>query len=346
MRPAHFGRQPETLEFSQSAHADGMVECAARLGTDENIRIGVAQHRTVDAGEPFLFDFGAKPLLNCIVGARAKVEIDQLASALAQAAADIVARDDQIPAALVLAPDDDMRVRMAGVVVIDCNPIELRPEVFLDSRHEPPGERLEVVIFYPVLGADDDAELVAIVPRLFEPSVAVHLVGIGTIELPAPAFARRTIALDVAQMRLGGSEALAAEFDGADFHDDAALAESCVAVARRQDAADPRTAPDPAAGERRLASTAWRATAREIGGGDDARDKSARAGLAALVAEAAEVRFKVVVAGHERRLRWEKTPIMRASPSDENRCHRKGRKNDIFCRFGTVVDRTALVKTD
>src|SRR3546814_16438373 len=71
MRPAHFGRQPKTLEFSQPAHADGMVECAARLGTDENIRIDIAQHRAVDTGKPLLFDFGAEPLLNRIVGARA-----------------------------------------------------------------------------------------------------------------------------------------------------------------------------------------------------------------------------------------------------------------------------------
>src|SRR3546814_2985702 len=94
-----------------------MVECAARLGTDENIRIDIAQHRAVDTGKPLLFDFGAEPLLNRIVGARAEVEIDQLASALAQAAADIVARDDQILAALILAPHDDMCVRLAGVVM-------------------------------------------------------------------------------------------------------------------------------------------------------------------------------------------------------------------------------------
>src|SRR3546814_5308688 len=81
------------------------------------------------------------------------------------------------------------------------DPVEIRPKVFLDSGHEPPGERLEVVIFYPVLGAHNDAELVAIVARLLEPVVPVHLVRVGPIELPAPALARRAVALDVAQMR-------------------------------------------------------------------------------------------------------------------------------------------------
>src|SRR3546814_16392420 len=148
-----------------------------------------------------------------------------------------------------------MCVRMAGVVMIDRDPVEIRPKVFLDSGHEPPGERLEVVIFYPVLGAHNDAELVAIVARLLEPVVPVHLVRVGPIELPAPALARRAVALDVAQMRLGGIEALAAAFDGAEFHDAAALAESGVAVPRRTDPAHARPPPAPSAGQRPLAPT-------------------------------------------------------------------------------------------
>src|SRR3546814_15587921 len=92
-------------------------------------------------------------------------------------------------------------------------------------------------------------------------------------------------------MRLGGIEALAAEFDGADFHDDAALAESGVAVARRKDAADARTAPDPAAGERRLASTARREPAPKSGGGDAAPNNISRAVLAGHVTAQAGVQF-------------------------------------------------------
>src|SRR3546814_7230383 len=74
--------------------------------------VGLAQHRAVDAGQPFLFDLGAKPLLDRIIGARAKVEVDQLRGALAQAVADIVARDDEIDTTLVLPAHDDMGVRV------------------------------------------------------------------------------------------------------------------------------------------------------------------------------------------------------------------------------------------
>src|SRR3546814_16474903 len=94
MRPAHFGRQPKTLEFSQPAHADGMVECAARLGTDENIRIDIDQHRAVDTGKPLLFDFGAEPLLNRIIGAWAEGAIEQYSIALSPTAAAIAARKE------------------------------------------------------------------------------------------------------------------------------------------------------------------------------------------------------------------------------------------------------------
>src|SRR3546814_11480527 len=89
MRPAHFGRQPKTLEFSQPAHADGMVECAARLGTDENIRIDIAQHSAVDTGKTLHFHFGPEPLLNRIVGARAHSEMAQPARPTPPAAADL-----------------------------------------------------------------------------------------------------------------------------------------------------------------------------------------------------------------------------------------------------------------
>ena len=248
-----------------------MVERTPRLRTDQYLLVGLTQHRAVDAGEPFLLDLGAKPLLDRLVGARTKVEIDQFARAFAQAMADIVARDDQVPAARVLAADDDMGVGMPGVIVIDRHPIERRPQVLLDPGHEPPRQRLEVIIFHAVLGADDDAELLAVDLRRIQPGASVHCVAVGVVELPAPALARRAVTLDIAKMRLGALEALAAEFDGPGLDDDAAPSERGVAVARRQDAADPGTAPDPAAGERRPAGQTRRATARKIGGGDHAR---------------------------------------------------------------------------
>src|SRR3546814_5426986 len=53
----------------------------------------------------------------------------------------------------------------------------------------------------------------------FEPSFTVHRVAVGAIELPTSALARRTVALHIAQMRLGALEAVSAQFDGANLDD-------------------------------------------------------------------------------------------------------------------------------
>src|SRR3546814_17683986 len=87
----------------------------------------------------------------------------------------------------------------------------------------------------------------AVVLGLFEPGVAVNLIAFGSIELAAPAIARRPVTLDIAQMRLGSAEAFALERDEPRLHADAALAQGGVAVARREHAADARAAANPAA---------------------------------------------------------------------------------------------------
>src|SRR3546814_8643380 len=91
--------------------------------------------------------------------------------------------------------------------------------------------------------ADEEAELMAVVLGLFEPGVAVNLIAFGSIELAAPAIARRPVTLDIAQMRLGSAEAFALERDEPRLHDDAALAKGGVAVARREHAAEIGRAP-------------------------------------------------------------------------------------------------------
>src|SRR5690606_8204645 len=118
------------------------------------------------------------------------------------------------------------------VIVIDRHPIEFGPQVVFDALHQSPGQRLEVVIFHAVLCADDEAELVAITLRWFEPGITVHRAAVGALELPASTLARRAVALDVAQMRVGNVEPVAAEFDGANLDDHAPLAKGGEAVAR------------------------------------------------------------------------------------------------------------------
>src|SRR5690606_32692498 len=169
-----------------------------------------------------------------------------------------------------------MGMRMASVVMIDRHPIERAAEIFLNPLHQSARKRLQVFIFDAVFGADDDTKLVAVALCLFEPFGAVNLIAIRTIELAATALARRTVALDIAQMRLGPHEPLARQTHGAEFSDDAALPKHCISIARREHAPDARAAPDPAAGEIAATLAGLGAAAREVRGGKYAVQEFAR----------------------------------------------------------------------
>jgi hypothetical protein len=126
-----------------------------------------------------------------------------------------------------------MDMRMAGVVVIDGDPIELRAKVGLDLRHQLAGVAGEVGKIGGVLGRDDEAELVAIVLAAIEEGVAIGAILRRRIELAALAVAGGAVALDIAQMR-GGLAAAAGGANRAGFDDDAAAAGLAMAPAIRQ----------------------------------------------------------------------------------------------------------------
>src|SRR3546814_9646163 len=79
---------------------------------------------------------------------------------------------------------------MVGVEVVDRHPVELRSEILLHPRHQSPGERFQILIVRAVLRADDEAELVAVVLRPFEPFGTIDRIAVGAIELAAPTLAR------------------------------------------------------------------------------------------------------------------------------------------------------------
>ena len=60
----------------------------------------------------------------------------ELLCAFSKTLGQIVSRDDQIAPATVTTSDDDMRVRMTGIVVIDGDPIELLSKIGLHLRHQ------------------------------------------------------------------------------------------------------------------------------------------------------------------------------------------------------------------
>src|SRR5690606_3739635 len=116
-----------------------------------------------------------------------------------------------------------MHMGMAGVVVIDGDPIEFRAEVRFHLFHEIAGVGREVRQLRAVLGRDDEPELMAVVLAAIKEGVAIGAVLGCRIEPAALAVARRAVALDIAQMCAGAS-ALPCGPDAALLDDHAAAA--------------------------------------------------------------------------------------------------------------------------
>ncbi|OWK18953.1 hypothetical protein AJ88_46670 [Mesorhizobium amorphae CCBAU 01583] len=89
---------------------------------------------------------------------------------------------------------------MAGVEMVDGNPVELRAEILLHLGHEPPGERLEVIVFDTVFGGDDEAELMPFATGTVEEVLAVDAILFGAVKFAGLAIASDAVALDVAKM--------------------------------------------------------------------------------------------------------------------------------------------------
>jgi hypothetical protein len=149
-----------------------------------------------------LLDFGAEAGLDFVVGARAKIQSDDFCSALAHASTEVFPRNDEIIALVILASQDDVRMRMAGVVVVDGDPIELGAEILFHLKHEPSGQRLQIRVLDRFLGGDDEAELVAVAIASIEETRPLDAILLGVIEGARFSVSRDAIALQVSKVGL------------------------------------------------------------------------------------------------------------------------------------------------
>jgi hypothetical protein len=106
--------------------------------------------------------------------------------------------NDQILGEVVLAADDHMAVRMAGIEMVDRHPIELGPEIGLDLAHNVSGEAAQISQAVAVFGRNDESERVAVLGSALDKSAAVGVIGVTTIQLTPPAIARSAVPLEVA----------------------------------------------------------------------------------------------------------------------------------------------------
>jgi hypothetical protein len=134
-------------------------------------------------------------------GLAAQFPGNNLACPFANAVGDVVAGDVESLAVLGDAAHEDMRVRVACVVVIDRDPVEFRPEVCFHLLHQIAGGLARVGQVRAILGRDDEAELMAIVASPLQESAAVLHVALGRIDLTLRAILGHAVPFEVTQVR-------------------------------------------------------------------------------------------------------------------------------------------------
>ncbi len=88
---------------------------------------------------------------------------------------DVVAGNDKVFSSIVLATQDDVRVRVAGVPVVHHrHPVQPRAQVGLQARHQVPGVGTQV---FELFGGYDEAELVPILAPAFLESGGIRRIG-------------------------------------------------------------------------------------------------------------------------------------------------------------------------
>jgi hypothetical protein len=113
----------------------------------------------------------------------------------------------------------------AGVVVIDRDPIQPGPEVLFHLIHEGAGESSQAPQLHPVLGRDDEPELMAVLPATPDERLAVGAVLDCRIDLAGFRVARHAVPLKIAQVSVGRPACSAPELDHPRLHDHPAAAE-------------------------------------------------------------------------------------------------------------------------
>jgi hypothetical protein len=160
---------------------------------------------TIETGKPLLLDFHTEPSLDFVFAPGAEFKRNDLGSSLPKSVGDIFPGNHEIAGPVVNAAQHDMGVGMAGIEVIDGNPVQLRTEVIADLLHQPPNDRLEVLEPIAVFCRDDEAELMPISIAALEKILPVNAVIRGTIKLSGLAFPGNSISLYVMEVSPGCS---------------------------------------------------------------------------------------------------------------------------------------------
>lgn len=121
---------------------------------------------------------------------------------MADAMGNIVPSNIEDAAFLQDTSDDDVGMRMAGVVMIDRNPVEARLQILLHLSHQIACKILQIGHFVGVFGRNNEAELMPILAAPFDKGLAVSLILKSRISLPFLAVPIDSVPFEVAKVRI------------------------------------------------------------------------------------------------------------------------------------------------
>jgi hypothetical protein len=184
----NLGRQPHTLQ-ARALDQEGAVLTEGVAHVLVGTQVGklppplLGDQHPIEPGEAIGSHLPLKLLRYLELGLAAQFPGNNLAGPFANAVGDIVAGDVESLAVLRDAAQEDMRVRASCVLVIDRDPVEFRPEVSFHLLHQVARGGAQIGQLRAVLGRDDEAELIPVIPAPAQESVPILYVTLRGIDL-------------------------------------------------------------------------------------------------------------------------------------------------------------------
>ena len=118
-----------------------------------------------------------------LLASRPKLQGNTFGGTIPKPAADVIPADYQILTVLGPPADQDMNMRIVGVPMIDRDPVQFGSKIPGDVGHQLACEDTEIAKLGSILGRDDEAEVMPVIPASRRERVLVHRIRLG-IEHP------------------------------------------------------------------------------------------------------------------------------------------------------------------
>ena len=161
----------------------------------------LAGKRAIEPSPSIGLDLGLEILTDIKVAARSKLEGGEMRGAGAQALADVVAGDDEVPPVVGFAAHDDMDVGIVRIPVVDPDPVEPGTEIPLGLRHQVSGKRPEVGKLLGVLRRYDEPKMMPVLFAAIGKRAVVGVIVLGVEHSADSAVLRHALPPQVGEVR-------------------------------------------------------------------------------------------------------------------------------------------------